>query len=112
MSVHIAGTYYVPEGRIVTVELPSLRTGNGEGRTLLFRNRGEIYVPCYIKEADSDDLLLLNQYSAERFVESVRAAVEYGDVDPSDGVWEIERTETDDLLVNHRRGPEGAADAM
>lgn len=109
-DLHVAGTFYVPEGKTVTLHLPALREGNGEGRVLLFSNRGEVYVPAYIDEADSDDLLLLNQYSADRLVEAVRAAVEYGGVDPSEGVWKVTRTDHG-LEVDHEI-VDGAADAM
>lgn len=112
MTLHHAGTFYVPEGETRTVHLPSLREGNDESRTLLFSSRGEVYVPAYVEEADSDDLLLLNQYNAEGFIEAVKAAVEYGDVDPSDGVWLLSRDDTGRLDVEHRRGPEDASEAM
>lgn len=111
MSLHIAGTFYVPDGETRTVRLPALREGNDDSRTLLFRNRGEIYVPAYVKEAESDDLLLLNQYDAEAFVEVVRAAVKYGDVTPSDGVWKLSR-EAGRLDVDHDPGVDSLSDAM
>lgn len=112
MSLHTAGTFYVPEGSSRTVRLPALREGNDESRVLLFSDRGEVYIPAYVEEADTDSLLLLNQYSADAVVESIKAAVEYGDVDPSDGRWIIERSSTGELSVEHDRGPEDAADAM
>lgn len=112
MTLHTAGTFYVPEGATRTVRLPSLREGNDESRVLLFSSRGEVYVPAYVEEAESDDLLLLNQYNAEGFVEAVKAAVEYGDVDPSDGKWVLTRSENGRLDVDHRRGPSDASEAM
>lgn len=112
MSLHTAGTFYVPEGETVTVSLPALREGNDDSRVLLFENRGEVYVPAYVAEAESDDLLLLNQYSADRIVSSIEAAVEYGDVDPSEGVWRITRLENGGLEVEHDRGVESLGEAM
>lgn len=112
MTLHIAGTFYVPSGESVTVSLPSLRQGNDEGRVLLFHDRGEVYVPAYVEQAESDDLLLLNQYSADAVVESIRAAVEYGNVDPSQGRWSIRRTEADQIEVDHLPPVESASDAM
>lgn len=112
MSLHHGGTFYVPEGETRTVRLPGLREGTDSSRVLLFSNRGEVYVPAYVEEAESDDLLLFNQYSAEAFVQAVKAAVEYGDVDPSEGRWLVHRDETGRLEVDHDRGPEDAADAM
>lgn len=113
MTLHTAGTFYVPEGETVTVRLPALRDGNDEGRALLFSNRGEVYVPCYIEEADAEDLLLLNQYSADAFIEAVKAAVQYGDVDPTEGHWTVHRPEHGGSLeVQHHRGPESASEAM
>lgn len=112
MSLHTAGTFYVPEGRSVTVHLPSLREGNDEGRVLLFSDRGEVYVPAYVDEAESDDLLLLNQYSADGIVEAVKAAVEYGDVDPSEGSWTIHRSADGQLDVERNDPVRDASDAM
>lgn len=109
-DLHIAGTFYVPEGRTVTLRLPSVREGNDSSRVWLFSNRGEVYLPAYIDEADTDDVLLLNQYSADRIVESIRAAVEYGDVDPSEGVWKVTRTDHG-LDVDHEL-VDSASEAM
>lgn len=113
MTLHIAGTFYVPEGDRVTVSFPSLREGNDSGRVLLFEDRGEIYVPAYIEEADSDDLLLLNQYNAAAVVEAVAAQVEHGGIDPSEGRWEVHRdAATDRLSVDYLPPVESASDAM
>lgn len=112
MTLHHGGTFFVPEGETRTVSLPSFREGNESGRVLLFSNRGEVYVPAYVEEADTDSLLLLNQYNAEAFVQAVKAAVEYGDVDPSQGVWTIERDQTGRLEVSHDPGVDSLSDAM
>lgn len=113
MTLHTAGTFYVPEGQSVTVSLPRLREGNSEGRVLLFHNRGEVYLPAYVEQADSDDLLLLNQYNADALVEAIRTRAKVLDeFDPAQGVWRIRRTESDELEVEHRPGVESLADAM
>jgi len=86
-------TWYVPEDETHHIRLPSLRDGNDESQVLLADDRGDLLVPCYVDEADHDGLLLLQQYgAAPAFVETVRAAAEYGDIEPTDQVWSITRT--------------------
>lgn len=86
------GTWYVPEGESITVEFPTLREGNDPAAVLVCDDRGTLIAPAYIQEADTDDLLFLKQFNAARIIESIRAAVKYGDKDPA-GPWEIDRRE-------------------
>lgn len=86
-------TWYVPEDETHHIRLPSLRDGNDESQVLLVDDRGDLLVPCYVEEADHDGLLLVQQYgAAPAFIETMRAAAEYGDIEPTDQVWSITRT--------------------
>lgn len=110
MSLDIIGTFYVPEGKTRTVTFPQLREGNDSSRVLLVDDRGTLMAPCYVEEADTDGLLMLKQYNADRVIASIEAAVEWGDRDPS-GPWEITRTDDGTYHVEHAAAHD-ASDAM
>jgi hypothetical protein len=105
-------TWYIPENEAHHVEFPALRDGNEEAQVLLIDDRGDLLAPVYVEEAEHDGLLLLKQFgAASALIETVSAAKEYGDVDPTDRTWRIRRLsngqyEVDDVSAD------SAADAM
>lgn len=110
MTLQIAGTWYVPEGETHRIELPSLRDGNEEGRAFVVDDRGTLFLPCYVEEADTDDLVLLQQYNAGRLVETLRSMEEYGDMDVDGGVFDLTRRSSGYDL--EKVGVDSLSDAM
>lgn len=84
MSVHQMGTFYVPEGESIVAELPSLRDGNDEGRIVFADDNGTLLLPCYIDEAESEDLLLLKQFYAGRLIGELVTLADMGYLEPGD----------------------------
>lgn len=92
------GTWFVREGDEATLTLPSLREGNEESEVLFCDDRGTLLLPCYIEEADSDDLMLLKQYNADRVVAKLEMMEEYEGLGPGDRI-RLERGESGRLSV-------------
>ena len=93
-TIYQLDTWYIPEGETHHVGLPSFKI-DGQDRCLVCDDRGDLLVPVYVQEADHDGLLLLKQFgAAPALIETVRAAQEYGDIDPSGRLWAVSRTET------------------
>ena len=85
-------TWYIPDESSHHIEFPSLRDGNEQSQVLVVDDRGDLLAPVYVQEADHDGLLLLKQFgAASAVIETIRAAAEYGDVDPTDRLWRIKR---------------------
>jgi hypothetical protein len=104
-------TWYIPDEEAHHIEFPALRHGNEEARVILTDDRGDLIAAVFVEEADHDGLLLLKQFgAASAVIETLRAASEYGDIDPAGRVWRIERSgdryQIDDV------GADSAADAM
>lgn len=112
--LHVGGTWYVPEGGSSTVRFPELREGNGEGVVYFWRSRGEVFAPVRVEEADTDDLLLLDQHYAESIVSTVEAVTEYDPSieSPADVDWIISRPTANALDVDPVTGPTDAGEAM
>lgn len=82
--MRLLDTWYVPEGETHTLELPGLRVGNDESEVWLADDRGTLFLPAYVEEAESDGILLLKQYNADRVLAKLEMMEEYEDLGPGD----------------------------
>lgn len=111
MSLHVAGTWYVPEGDEATIEFPSLRDGNESGETVVTNDNGALVALVYVREADTDSLLLLKQYGAGHLVERLKAMEEWSDWEVDERAYRLSRSETGQYELDPL-GPTDASDAM
>lgn len=89
-------TWYIPEGEQHSVQLPAITVGDDEeSQVLVCDDRGDLLCPVYVEEAEHDGLLLLKQFGvSSALIETISAAQQYGDVDPTGRPWHIRRTPT------------------
>lgn len=104
------GTYYVPEGEtrrleVVPVEIDS----NGREEPLAFVDGSALYLLCRIREAETDEPLLLKQFGAQRLL---LAGLTPHQLDPGQEV-EVSRYEGGGYEVElEPDAPDSVADAM
>lgn len=111
MSLHVAGTWYVPEGDDCTIEFPALRDGNDPGQAVVTNDNGALVALVYVREADTDGLLLLKQYGAGDLVERLKAMEEWSDWEVPERDYRLSRSETG-VYELEPLGPTEASDAM
>jgi len=61
-------TYYVPEGETRTIEIVGLREANEESEPLIFIDGTALFVLCRVREAETDQPLMLKQFGASQLL--------------------------------------------
>lgn len=103
------GTYYVPEGETRTLEVVGVRIGNEEAEPFVVVDGSALLLLCRVREAGSDDTLLLKQFGASQLL---LAGLNPDGLDPGQ-VVEIRRYEGGGYDVTlDPDDAESAADAM
>lgn len=62
------GTYYVPEGEERHVEIVGVQVAGGEEESLAFVDGSALLLLCRIREAATDDVLILKQFGASQLL--------------------------------------------
>lgn len=61
-------TYYVPEGEERHLEIVGVRIGNEEAEPLCFLDGTALYLLCRVREAETDQPLMLKQFGASQLL--------------------------------------------
>lgn len=101
-------TYYVPEGEERTLEVVGIQLEGSELESLVFVDGTALFLLCRVREAETDQPLLLKQFGASQLL---LAGLNPTTLDPGQ-VVKVSRFEDGGYEVEIDPGIDSASDAM